>query len=101
MHHQAMLVFFAPDVQFHQMPGKPFTGPLGLGTVRKSTIQAQRAINGEDVHWINPCDHFNLINGLASLDFIVPEIPPSAVRVGVQPALVPKERTKRRRGLSK
>jgi hypothetical protein len=44
MHRQAMLVFFAPDVQFHQMSGKPFTGPLGLGTVCKSIVQAQRAI---------------------------------------------------------
>jgi hypothetical protein len=58
-----VLVFFAPDVQLHQMPGKPFTGALRLGSVCKSTVQAQRAINGEDVHGINSQDHFGLSIG--------------------------------------
>jgi hypothetical protein len=43
---QAMYVLFALNVPFHQMPGKPFTGSLGLGTVCKGTVYAQRAING-------------------------------------------------------
>jgi hypothetical protein len=51
MHRQAVLVFFARDVHFHQVPGEPFTGSLGLGTVCKSTVQAERPINGENVHW--------------------------------------------------
>jgi len=45
-HRQAMFVFFALDVHFHQMLGKAFTGTLGLGTVCKSAIDDQRAING-------------------------------------------------------
>jgi hypothetical protein len=46
LHRQAMLVFFAFDVHFHQMLEKPFTGTLGLGTICKSTIYDQHAING-------------------------------------------------------
>ena len=53
MHRQAVLVFFAIDVQFHQMPRKLFTSSLRLGTVCKCAVQAQRAINKEDVHEIN------------------------------------------------
>ena len=45
-HRQAVFVFFAIDVHFHQMHGKPLTGTLGLGTVCKSAVYAQRAING-------------------------------------------------------
>jgi hypothetical protein len=45
-HRQAMVVRFAFDVLFHQMPGKLFAGPLCLGTVCKSAIDAQRAIDG-------------------------------------------------------
>jgi hypothetical protein len=33
-----MFVSFTPDIYFHQMLGKPLTGTLGLGTVRKSAI---------------------------------------------------------------
>ena len=43
--HQAVLVFFALDVYFHQMLGKPFTGSLGLGAVCKSAVDDQRAID--------------------------------------------------------
>jgi hypothetical protein len=46
LHRQTVLVLFAFDVFFHQMLGKPFTSSLGLGAVRKSSIYAQRAING-------------------------------------------------------
>jgi hypothetical protein len=53
MHGQAVLVFFARYVQFHQVIGKSFTGSLGLGTVCKSTVQAERPINEEIVHWKN------------------------------------------------
>jgi hypothetical protein len=45
LHRQAVIVFLALDVHFHQMLGKPFTGTLGLGTVCKSAIYDQRAIN--------------------------------------------------------
>jgi hypothetical protein len=45
-HRQAVFVLFARDVLFHQMLGKPFSGSLRLGTVRKSAVYAQRAING-------------------------------------------------------
>jgi hypothetical protein len=43
---QAVFVLFTVDVHFHQMPGKPFTGPLCLRTVCKSAVYAQRAVNG-------------------------------------------------------
>jgi hypothetical protein len=33
LHCQAVLVSFSLVVHLHQMPGKPFTGTLGLGTV--------------------------------------------------------------------
>jgi hypothetical protein len=46
LHRQAVLVFFALDVPFHQMLGKPLARALGLGTVCKSAIDGQRAING-------------------------------------------------------
>jgi hypothetical protein len=46
MHCQAVFVFFAVDVHFHQMPGKPFAGSLCLGTVCKSAVDAERAVNG-------------------------------------------------------
>jgi hypothetical protein len=46
LHRQAVFVFFALNVQFHQMFGKAFTGALRLGTVCKSAIYDQRAING-------------------------------------------------------
>jgi len=46
LHRQAVFVFFALNVHFFQMLGKPFTGTLGLGTVCKSAIYDQRAING-------------------------------------------------------
>jgi hypothetical protein len=46
LHRQAVLVFFALDVHFHQMLEQPFTGTPGLGTVCKGTIYDQRAING-------------------------------------------------------
>jgi hypothetical protein len=46
LHRQAVFVFFASDVDFHQMLGKPFTSTLCLGTVCKSAIYDQRAING-------------------------------------------------------
>jgi hypothetical protein len=46
VHRQATFVFFALDVYFHQMPGKPFSGPLRLGTVCESTVYAERAVNG-------------------------------------------------------
>ena len=46
VHRQAVFVFFALDVHFHQMPGKPFTGPLRLGTVCKSAVYAESAVNG-------------------------------------------------------
>jgi hypothetical protein len=45
-HCQAMLVFLAIEVHFHQVPGKPFADPLGLGAICKSAIDDQRAING-------------------------------------------------------
>jgi hypothetical protein len=50
LHGQAVLVFFAFDVALHQMPGKPFAGALRLGTVCKSAIDSQRAINGQYIH---------------------------------------------------
>ena len=46
LHRQAVFVFFSLDVHFHQMLGKPFTDALGLGTICKSAIHDQRAING-------------------------------------------------------
>jgi hypothetical protein len=46
VHRQPVFVLFALDVHFHQMPGQPFTGPLGLGTVCQSAVYAQRAIDG-------------------------------------------------------
>jgi hypothetical protein len=46
LHRQAVFVFFALDVHFQHMLGKPFTGALGLGTVCKSAIYDQCAING-------------------------------------------------------
>jgi hypothetical protein len=45
-HRQAVFVFFARDVLFHQMLGKALTGSLRLGTVCKSAVYGQRAING-------------------------------------------------------
>jgi hypothetical protein len=45
-HRQAVFVFFAIELQFHQMPGKSFTGAPRLGTVRKCAIYDQRVING-------------------------------------------------------
>jgi len=45
-HRQAVFVFFARDELFHQMLGKALTGSLRLGTVCKSAVYAQRAING-------------------------------------------------------
>jgi hypothetical protein len=45
-HRQAVFVLFALNVLFHQMLGKPFAGSLRLGTVCKSTVYDQRAING-------------------------------------------------------
>jgi hypothetical protein len=50
LHGQAVLVFFTFDVPLHQMPGKPFARALRLGTVRKSAIDSERAINGQDIH---------------------------------------------------
>jgi hypothetical protein len=50
---QAVFVRFALDVHFHQMPGEPFTGALGLGTVCKGAVYAQRAIDGQDIHRIS------------------------------------------------
>jgi hypothetical protein len=50
LHGQAVLVFFTFDVPLHQMPGKPFARALRLGTVRKSAVDSQRAINGQDIH---------------------------------------------------
>jgi hypothetical protein len=50
LHGQAVLVFFAFDVPLHQMPGKPLAGALRLGTVCKSAIDSQRAINGQHIH---------------------------------------------------
>jgi hypothetical protein len=46
VHRQAVFVRFALDVHFHQMPGQPFTGTPGLGTVCKCAVYAQRAIDG-------------------------------------------------------
>jgi hypothetical protein len=43
---QAVFVLFAIDVLFHKVLRKPFARPLGLGTVCKSAIYAQRAIDG-------------------------------------------------------
>jgi len=45
-HRQAVFVLFARDVLFHQMLGKALAGSLGLGTVCKRAVDAQRAING-------------------------------------------------------
>jgi hypothetical protein len=45
-HRQAVFVLFALNVLFHQILGKPFAGSLRLGTVCKSAVYAQRAING-------------------------------------------------------
>ena len=47
---QAMFVFFALAVPPGQKLGKPLTGTLCLETVCKSTVYAQRAINGRYVH---------------------------------------------------
>ena len=47
VHRQAVLVLFAPDIDFHQMPGEPLAGALGLGTVCKCAVYAQRAIDGK------------------------------------------------------
>ena len=33
VHRQAVFVFFALDIHFHQMPRKSFTGAFRLGTV--------------------------------------------------------------------
>jgi hypothetical protein len=46
VHRQAVFVFFAVDVHFHQIPGKPLAGPLRFGTVCKSAVNAERAVNG-------------------------------------------------------
>jgi hypothetical protein len=46
VHRQAVLVGFALDDHFHQMPGEPLTGAPGLGTVCKRAVYAQRAIDG-------------------------------------------------------
>jgi hypothetical protein len=51
LHGQAVLVFFTFVVPLHQMPGKPFARALRLGTVCKSAIDSQRAINGQDIHF--------------------------------------------------
>jgi hypothetical protein len=47
-----VFIRFALDVHFHQMPGEPLTGNLGLGTVCKRAVYAQRAIYGQDIHCI-------------------------------------------------
>jgi len=59
MHRQAMFIFFALDALLYQMPGKPFAGTLGLGTVCKGAMDAQRAIDGQGIHglvsgWFEP-----------------------------------------------
>jgi hypothetical protein len=61
VHRQAMFVFFAVDEHFHQMLGKPFTGTLCLGTVCKSAIDVQRAIDGKNVHRIISSGWFKLL----------------------------------------
>jgi hypothetical protein len=40
VHRQAVLVFFALDVQFHQMLGEPFTGAPRLETVGEGAVYA-------------------------------------------------------------
>ena len=45
-HGQAVFVLFAIGVLLHKVLRKPFARPLGLGTVCKSAIYAQRAIDG-------------------------------------------------------
>jgi hypothetical protein len=47
VHRQAVLVLFAIDVYFHQMPGQPLTRALRLGTVCKRAVYAQRDRRGE------------------------------------------------------
>jgi hypothetical protein len=43
---QAMLVLFAIDVHFHQMPGQSLTRALWFGTICKRAVYAQCAIDG-------------------------------------------------------
>jgi hypothetical protein len=45
LHRQAVFVSFALEIHICQMPGQPFAGALGLGTVCKCAIDDQRAIN--------------------------------------------------------
>jgi hypothetical protein len=45
-HRQAVFVFFALQVHFHQMLGQAVSGASRLGTVCKSAVYGQRAING-------------------------------------------------------
>jgi hypothetical protein len=53
VHRQAVFVRFALDDHFHQMPGQPFAGAFGLGTVCECAVYAQRAIDGQTIHWIS------------------------------------------------
>jgi hypothetical protein len=49
------------------MLGKPFAGPPCLGTVRKGAVNAQHAIDGQDVHriisskWFKPLEKVRLV----------------------------------------
>jgi hypothetical protein len=49
-HDQAVFVLFAIDKQFHQMLGKPFAGTLCLGSICKSAIDVQGAIDRQSIH---------------------------------------------------
>jgi hypothetical protein len=59
VHRQSVLVFFAADVQFHQMPGELFSGPLRLWAIGKDAVYAQCAINRKNVHWNNSWERFS------------------------------------------
>jgi hypothetical protein len=52
-----VLVFFTLDKPFHQMPGKPLADALHLGPVCERAIDAERAINGKNIHCIASPDN--------------------------------------------
>jgi len=45
VHGEAVFVFFSIIVDLHQVLGQPFTGALSLGTICKSAVYGQRAID--------------------------------------------------------
>src|ERR1700692_2848957 len=56
---------FAIDEHFIRCLEKSFAGTLCLGTVRKSAVDAQRAINGQNIHRIISRNDSSLSKGKA------------------------------------